>query len=635
MKILIFLFIIAITLQICVCAKNLKFLKTFKKWNNDYTCFDDIRKLLQANRFDEMLDSWSNFTQMYHFGNSIDFGEFDKCLNFKHEKIQPQYCLIQYQYKKSLNRKIISVPPKKTPLNKNWNHLDNRFGGAICIPSSCRVQNVKDIMKEVFNGSDFVQTNDYDQTEFCEQTEINPKIDSFLIVSAACLLIIIIFVIVGTFITHVPSVSFYIKFFQCFSMKRNFKSLMTFPDNVSQISCLNGIKAISTIGIFFMHSNLFRMVFPFKDGYKLSVLTKIKYSDFVISLLILMDTFLIVSGMLVARTLIRSEKISLWKFYFQRYMRLTSLVFVLICYAAINIFVFQMFPKPYFHLEHMMNDCKIYGWTTMLHIQTFVNPMSMCIPHAWYVSVLFQLIIIAPLIHLALKKQKDFVKILCYGIIILIGLLLRLIIFIPRKTYFDSETGVVIEMNNEIVAYTYFTPFIRVISFFSGVLLAHILEQDNKNNLFSNDKINKFILKCGFYISIIAIVTYIFVYPLEKKLTIMYGIVWIIATNFVIFVCCKGQGGIVNNFLSMKLWMPISKMGLTIYLTSPFFQGLLIITKTQPWISLEAFDIIIGFLCDAAIASLPVIFIYISIECSFTNLGKLLTNTGTKIDVKK
>ncbi|KAG5680005.1 hypothetical protein PVAND_009538 [Polypedilum vanderplanki] len=87
----------------------------------------------------------------------------------------------------------------------------------------------------------------------------------------------------------------------------------------------------------------------------------------------------------------------------------------------------------------------------------------------------------------------------------------------------------------------------------------------------------------------IAIVTYIFVYPLEKKLTIMYGIVWIIATNFMIF----------------------------------------------PWISLEAFDIIIGFLCDAAIASLPVIFIYISIECSFTNLGKILTNIGTKVDVKK
>ncbi|KAG5680063.1 hypothetical protein PVAND_009591 [Polypedilum vanderplanki] len=55
----------------------------------------------------------------------------------------------------------------------------------------------------------------------------------------------------------------------------------------------------------------------------------------------------------------------------------------------------------------------------------------------------------------------------------------------------------------------------------------------------------------------------------------------------------------------------------------------------MPWISLETFDIIIGFLCDTAIASLPVIFIYISIECSFTNLGKFLTNTGTKIDVQQ
>jgi hypothetical protein len=45
----------------------------------------------------------------------------------------------------------------------------------------------------------------------------------------------------------------------------------------------------------------------------------------------------------------------------------------------------------------------------------------------------------------------------------------------------------VIEMNNDVVTYTYFTPYTRVISFFSGILLAHILEQEGKT---SNEKVS-------------------------------------------------------------------------------------------------------------------------------------------------
>jgi hypothetical protein len=329
------------------------------------------------NYFSKVLDSWSNFTKAFTHGNSFDFGDFDKCLSFKHEKIQPQHCLIQYQKKQRTTRKVVSVLPSKTPLNHNWKNLNRRFAGSICIPNTCTAQNVNDLMREVLNGSDFTQANDYDQSKYCQQAKASYHFDTFLIISIVCIVVIIFFIVVGTMLSSSKSPAYCIKIFQCFSIKRNFKNFVNFSSDKSQIACLNGIKSISTIGIFFFHSAAFRMVFPFSNGKNLSELTNSKFSDFVLSLLILMDTFLIISGVLVGRTLIKTEKLTLWKFYLQRYMRITSLMLVLISYGAINLLAFKFFPRPYFHLDHLMDDCRSHWWSTALHIQTYINPMDM------------------------------------------------------------------------------------------------------------------------------------------------------------------------------------------------------------------------------------------------------------------
>jgi hypothetical protein len=40
------------------------------------------------------------------------------------------------------------------------------------------------------------------------------------------------------------------------------------------------------------------------------------------------------------------------------------------------------------------------------------------------------------------------------------------------------------------MTYTYFTPYVRAVSFFSGVMLAHVLESENKVILCSNEKVS-------------------------------------------------------------------------------------------------------------------------------------------------
>jgi hypothetical protein len=123
-----------------------------------------------------VLKTWSDFNKSFKFGNSFDFGRYDECMNLKVDDIMMQHCLVLYQYKP--NHKVISVPPNSSSFNDQWRELNERFGGAVCLPSSCTVEDIDDVMVAVFNGSDFMLTRDYDQSQFCHDHSSDMKINA-------------------------------------------------------------------------------------------------------------------------------------------------------------------------------------------------------------------------------------------------------------------------------------------------------------------------------------------------------------------------------------------------------------------------------------------------------------------------
>ncbi|KAG5675343.1 hypothetical protein PVAND_005253 [Polypedilum vanderplanki] len=598
--------------------------------NKSEKCFSDIQKLINTKEFDKMLKTWSNFSKDYLYGNSFDFGDFESCLTFDHV----QQCFIQYQYKQSSNHSVISVLPKVSLLNFYLKNINERFGGAICIPDTCTGENVRNLMTKFFEKSEFEQSMDYDQSYYCQHKKTRFKYDTLRIISIICLLTITILVTIGTILTNSTSSIFLVKFLQCFSIRRNFQTLKDFSTKESTITCINGIKAISTIAIFFFHSFLIKISYPFSDGKNLqSLLNENKLSYSIATFTIVIDTFFIVSGVLIGRSLLNSKHFNFWKFFIQRYMRLTLLTLFLICYNAMNYSLFKLTPKPYAYMDYMIiDDCKNYWWTTALNIQTFVNPKHMCVVQAWFASVLFQLIIFAALIHMMLKYMSKTKVFICYGLLMLYGIILRLLVFTTRDSYYDVELGRVMDMSNDILEDTYYTLYTRVFSFFSGVFLAHIFYQTHEFSPFNNAKLNKIIIKSAFYSSVILIMLCPFVsWPVPKYLAIIIGLLWIVATNIVIYACHKNYGGIINDFLSLKIWIPISKMALSIYLVSLCHQGALTVTRTKPYEIITTSDIIVGFIFDALIAILPTLLIYTAVECSITNLANLITEQN---DVK-
>lgn len=58
-------------------------------------------------------------------------------------------------------------------------------------------------------------------------------------------------------------------------------------------------------------------------------------------------------------------------------------------------------------------------------------------------------------------------------------------------------------------------------------------------------------------------------------------VVWAISISWLIYSCCSGWNEKLNNFLSNKYWMLISRLGLSIYLIHPVLQFSLTVVEKQ------------------------------------------------------
>jgi hypothetical protein len=114
-------------------------------------------------------------------------------------------------------------------------------------------------------------------------------------------LILVPLVLIASYLDHkqtlkIPQV------IACFSLKRNFEELMS---EKNSIACINGIKAISIFVIMFYHSLQFRLLFPFGDGAQLKSWIDGSFMKLVGPLTIPVDAFLLVSGALATKCIVR------------------------------------------------------------------------------------------------------------------------------------------------------------------------------------------------------------------------------------------------------------------------------------------------------------------------------------------
>ncbi|KAL7035541.1 hypothetical protein ACKWTF_008432 [Chironomus riparius] len=527
-------------------------------------------------------DSWGKFPSGIFSGNHFDFGHFDQCLYFKHysedvSEIQGQYCLLMFPY--DMKKQEVDISPRFAP--QPYSSKIN-IGIGICIPRTCK----DDEINVVANSTLMTLTNislptSYQPDLFCSVKRDNFMLNPLQISAIVIFSVLIILIILSTGYEVTSNLLNRKKspLFSSFSLYSNSKGIMTMKASSSkEMLFLHGIRSLAIIWIVVCHTYTnFWQVPVFNSQQYFEWIRQIS-AMFILSGVMGVDTFFLMSSMLltmsVFRELDKTNRINLPLLYIKRFIRITiplaaALLFILT-------FLYYLSDGPIWSLSiksTTLNFCRDYWWSTLLYIGNHVNPGELCFGHSWYLQVDMQLYFLSPIILYPLWRFRKHLKVIVSLIFLIASssiIYMYLIFYLNgfRVTLLD-EQGI---RRDQL---TYYATQARIDSWMMGILTGYILYiLEGKNIKFSRTFLTTAWILC--LTGILGVI--IGQYPLQQtsytensihadaSYSAFRRISWCLSVSWIIIACHQNRGGIVKKFLSLSIWLPISKLSYCIYL---------------------------------------------------------------------
>ncbi|KAJ9595275.1 hypothetical protein L9F63_027342, partial [Diploptera punctata] len=181
--------------------------------------------------------------------------------------------------------------------------------------------------------------------------------------------------------------------------------------------------------------------------------------------------------------------------------------------------------------KKIIEPCVDYWWTTLLHVQNYVNPLKVCVPTSWYLAVDLQLYLISPIILFGLLKKPR----ITYVFICTASLIGIIIIFIQSSLTEISPNYV--HINLQMPASFYYT-HMRYVPWLIGIILGYILHETTawrSEVKFGLSRLSKVIVTCGWLFAILCTVEASLYFALTRPL-------WSLGVAWIIFACVSGYG---------------------------------------------------------------------------------------------
>lgn len=260
--------------------------------------------------------------------------------------------------------------------------------------------------------------------------------------------------------------------------------------------------------------------------------------------------------------------------YLKRYIRITIPLAAAILF--IMTFFYYMSNGPLWQkmIRHAaLDNCEAWWWTTLLYIGNYANPEKLCFGHSWYLLVDMQLYILSPLILYPLWKFKKNFK----TAILTIFFISNSSVIYMYLTYYKKEFRIssMFAGVNERDSLTYYATQSRIDSWMTGIFTGYIICRFEEKVI----EFSKPFLMIAWIFSAIAIFGIILgQYPLHQAnfyenslhadaaYSAFQRIFWCLAVSWIIIACQQNYGGILQKFLSLSIWLPVSKLSYCIYL---------------------------------------------------------------------
>ncbi|EAT39214.1 AAEL008948-PA [Aedes aegypti] len=504
----------------------------------------------------EWFDSWGKIPSgMYHL-NGYALGNVDQCRDIA--EIRMQHCTFVGAFPSDLELLI----------------------SGLCVPQSCGPDFVQMLYGAFLSTQSVALVPMIKQELLCIRDEEIQYDGAFITAIAVCSIIGLC--VVGSTLYEFIAETLQRDIntlYSSFSLLGNVRSILHLVPRTKgseMIECAHGIRALSMIWIIVVHVHEFLLVFMWKNNPTLwKYLGTFVPSVFQFTGYLAVDTFLVLSGMLTAMSMLREldkkGKINPLKLYFHRYIRVTA------PFAAMILFVVSF--AGYMgegvlwkvHMDGFKQSCVTNWWAALLHVQNYVAKNDMCLIWTWYLSVDMQLYIIAPALIYPLWKYGKRVLIVIAGLAVLsmacvLATFLyngfRLSVFVP-----------VIDIRR--YALTYYSTHARMAVWLWGLGFGYILHRTRETGvnlskrhwtagwatcftllgliLFSHYQI---------YTTDVAEFSHVidaFYEPLSRS-------VFSLCVMWIILACVNGKGGLLDEFLGAPAWQPLSRLSFTMYL---------------------------------------------------------------------
>ncbi|XP_067137074.1 nose resistant to fluoxetine protein 6-like [Centruroides vittatus] len=608
----------------------------------------------------KLIDANSKIPEGILYGSMSTFGSYDECLSVVVDEEDPnsmkgQYCSInispylpprprQYTFDSAfqeypvLKKKLQEM--HMSDLMPSYYFIQHRFG--LCLPSSC---SRKDVEEMTSLASHHIKINV--SVVHCEiKTEL--ILSKGQIITGSLILSVTIFIVLVTMLDVIPRIYSSIfktktlknkeekqsalrRFTEACSVYSNIKYILTTETSTNSLRPLHGIRFISCTWIILGHT------YYCKNYIEIAALSKVKELGYGIMFQVVLnagfaaDTFFFLSGLLVVYTTLQkmqecNGRFNIVYFYFRRYWRLTP-AFMLATGLIIMGPIYGSGPIWQETLKPFVEGCEKNWWTNLLYISNIIKTSESCVPHGWYISCDMQFYLLSPLIFLTLYKKPSLGKLLIAG-----GIVLSMAIVGTLTLFFKQPPVSLFSIPdprdvNDFLDTVGYKPYTHFASYCIGMAAGYLLVTHNKLTIKTICQI------LGWTVSIILSVTIIYGtlmwnsgYMPSLPITLLYAAtcrpIWTLCIAWVTIICITGHGGIINEILSWKCFVPLSRLCYLAYLLHPLMMYLYVSYARSP-IHFSQYVMVYMFLGHLCV-TFGLAFVYTLIfEAPFVRMEKL------------
>ena len=383
------------------------------------------------------------------------------------------------------------------------------------------------------------------------------------------------------------------EFLSAFSLFKTVPMILSTKQPPTAITSLNGIRVLSMFWVILVHTFYWvEMTGLLKNPTEFIATVHKRFSfQAVFGGTFCVDSFFFLSGTLVAyltlREMERKRCFPFLTYFLHRYLRLTMVyAFLLFFWWTLTVYFgkghgWNAFVGPD---SAQMKNCERYWWTNLLYVNNFY-PWRLndeCMGWSWYLANDMQFYMLAPLIIIPLYYFFP-VGLVVAGLF-LVGSTIASGVIASTNGYTASYIPPVNVTNDGESDDIYVKPYCRVPPYLVGLILGFLIYKRVRFPLhwILNYMIYTVIwlLSAGLCFAVVyGLYNTLHGHILTQAQNISYFMFsrfsWGLGLALLVFSCHNGYGCVVNNFLSMKFWIPLSRLTYSAYLIHPIFLSVL------------------------------------------------------------